>query len=50
LLIERVRAQGYQPVAVRPVLKISFLRDDQFAIAIGALSQPGSKGAPRSAR
>lgn len=49
-LIERVRAQGYHPVAVRPVLKITFLRDDEFAIAIGALSQPGSNGAPRSAR
>jgi hypothetical protein len=49
-LIEMVRAQGYQPVAIRPVLKITFLRDDQFALAIGALSQPGSNGSPGSTR
>lgn len=36
-LIELVRAQGYEPVAVRPVLKITFLRDDQFGAAIRAL-------------
>jgi len=49
-LIEQVRSQGYQPVAIRPVLKITFLRDDQFAPAIGALSQPGSNGSRGSRR
>lgn len=49
-LIEQVRSQGYQPVAIRPVLKITFLRDDQFAPAIGALSQPGTNGSPGSRR
>jgi hypothetical protein len=47
-LIELVRAQGYQPVAVRPVLKVTFLREDQSATAIGTLSTGGPKRiAPR---
>ena len=37
---------GYEPVAVRPVLKITFLRDDQFGAAIRALSRPSSNGSP----
>jgi methyltransferase FkbM-like protein len=49
-LIEQVRAQGYQPVAIRPVLKIIFLREDQFAVAVRALSRPGSNGSPGSTR
>jgi len=47
-LIELVRAQGYEAVAVRPVLKITFLREDQLAAAIGALGRLGANGSASS--
>jgi hypothetical protein len=35
---------GTKSVAIRPVLKLTLLRDDQFAVAVRSLSQQGSNG------
>jgi hypothetical protein len=41
---------GPKSVAIRPLLKLTLHRDDQFAVAVRSLTQQGCKGSRGSRR